>query len=187
MSRASTFLSGFLVAIIALAAGVYTGYGRSKPPFPGIPKIESGSLEHLFASRWVGVGGDEVRFAKWRGKTLVVNFWATWCPPCREEMPGFSRLQRKHEANGVQFVGIALDTAENVQEFSKSFPVDYPLLIGGSIGTDLTRKLGNLRLALPYTLVVTTDNEVRFARPGAISERELGDLLDNLLRQRSGR
>ncbi len=177
MSRANTFLIGFVVAIIALAAGVYTGYGRPKASSSANIKIDRASLDLFFANRWTNAEGDTVSIAKWRDKTVVINFWATWCPPCREEMPGFSRLQQKYAANGVQFVGIALDTAENVRDFSRRSPVAYPLLLGETAGTDFARKLGNPRLALPYTLLLTSGDEVRFARLGSISERELDDLL----------
>lgn len=170
-------LAAAILAVVALAAGIYTGLGRSKEQPSASARIDSAQIERLYASRWRNAEGDEQAFEHWRGKTLVLNFWATWCPPCRDEMPGFSRLQDKYGAKGVQFVGIALDTAENVRAFSVNAPVSYPLLIGESAGTEFARKLGNPRLALPYTLVVSPDQSVRLARLGGISERELDDLL----------
>ena len=76
------------------------------------------------------LNGQPQSLGQWRGKVLIVNYWATWCPPCREEMPGFSRLQDKYRDKGVQFVGISIDTADKIIEFQKTTPVTYPLLIG---------------------------------------------------------
>jgi peroxiredoxin len=92
-------------------------------------------------------------------------------------MPAFSRLQTKYGANGVQFVGIALDTADNVKTFSQQQPVSYPLLIADSESTELTRELGNSRLALPYTLVLGPRGDVQLVRLGRIAEQELEALL----------
>lgn len=182
MRRSSTTLIVFTLALIALGGGIYTGSGRSMAPSAGTAKVEKAAIDRLLASHWLGAEGNTVSFATWRGKTVVVNFWASWCPPCRAEMPGFSRLQDKFAANGVQFVGIALDTVENVREFSAQSPVSYPLLMGDAEGSSFARELGNPRLALPYTLIVNASGEVRFARLGAVTEVEL----DTLLRQLAG-
>ena len=177
MTKNKTFLIGFAVAMIALVAGIYTGQKTSGTPQQIAPTLAAGSIDRLFASKLNDPAGKPQAFAQWKGKTLVVNFWATWCPPCREEMPGFSRLQSKHAANGVQFVGIALDSADSVQAFSRQFPVTYPLLIGGDEGTDLARQLGNPRLAMPFTVLINPAGEARFARLGGVSETELESLL----------
>ena len=131
----------------------------------------------LFATKLEGSGGKTQQIAQWRGKTLVVNFWATWCPPCREEMPIFSRLQTKYAAKGVQFVGIALDTADNVSRYSEQQTVGYPLLIGGTSGGELAQQLGDTSLALPYTVVVGAAGEVKLVRLGRVGEGELDALL----------
>jgi peroxiredoxin len=98
-------------------------------------------------------------------------------------MPGFSRLQTKFAANGVQFVGIALDSSDMVREFALQHPSTYPLVIGGTEGVELARLLGNPQLALPYTLIINAAGEVRFARLGGLSEQEL----DALLRESTAR
>jgi peroxiredoxin len=98
-------------------------------------------------------------------------------------MPAFSRLQTKHAANGVQFVGIALDSPESVQAFAKQFPVTYPLLNGDTEGTALAQQLGNARLALPYTLVIAPSGEAGFARLGGLSEQDLDAALLQITRR----
>lgn len=179
MRNSKLLAIGLVGAMVALAAGVYIGMGARIERTPE-PTISSEAMARLFATRLNDSEGNQQILKQWQGKTLVVNFWATWCPPCREEMPSFSRLQTKYSPNGVQFVGIALDTAENVISFSKQYPTTYPLLIADSEGTELTRQLGNSRLALPYTVVLAANNEVLLARLGRVSEMELDVLLQTI-------
>lgn len=177
MRRSKLLFIGLVAAIAALVAGAYVGLAQRPSVAAALP---DGAIAHLFAIRLNDSNGKSQAIAQWQGKTLVVNFWASWCPPCREEMPGFSRLQTKYAANGVQFVGIALDTADNVVSFSQQQPVNYPLLVGDEEGTQLTRQLGNSRLALPYTVVLGAAGEVKLARLGRVSEQELDALLSTL-------
>ena len=173
MRKSQALLIGIAVATIALGGGAYLG--RTAPP--AAPKLTESSIAHLFAARFDDSSGKAQPLAQWRGKTLVINFWASWCPPCREEMPSFSLLQAKYAANNVQFVGIALDTADNVTRFLQQQTVGYPLLIGGAPGNELAQQLGNANLALPYTVVLGGAGDVRLVRLGRVSESELDDLL----------
>jgi peroxiredoxin len=91
--------------------------------------------------------------SEWQGKILVLNFWATWCPPCREETPGFVELQRSYGERGVQFVGIAIDDAEEVRHFMDGFGVNYPMLMGNLEIVALSREMGNRLEALPFTVI----------------------------------
>ena len=118
--------------------------------------------------------------SQWRGKILVVNFWATWCPPCREEMPAFSRLALKHAANGVQFVGISIDTLNKVLEFQKLTPVSYPLLIGTMDTVQNTIALGNSAQALPFTAIYNRVGVIHSVKLGRLSEFELERQLKEL-------
>ena len=179
MSRNKRILLGVTVAALSLFAGIYAGQQTAKPSAPPTKAWANAGVDKLLALTLLDSEGKSQAFSQWRGKTLVVNFWAAWCPPCREEMPAFSRLQDKYAANGVQFTGIALDSTEAVRAFSSQHPVTYPLLMGGAEGTELARQLGNSQLALPYTVIFSPSGETRFARLGAISEQEL----DTFLRQ----
>jgi thiol-disulfide isomerase/thioredoxin len=172
---------GIAVAALAFFAGVLSARYPASPD-DALPTLASGAIERLFESRFDDLSGNSLQISQWKGKTLVINFWATWCPPCRKEMPAFSRLQDKHAANGVQFVGISIDSMENVRAFSNTNRISYPLLNGELRGEDLARQLGNPRLALPYTLILAPSGTLRFARAGAISEAELEALLLAALR-----
>ena len=98
-------------------------------------------------------------------------------------MPILSRLQTKHAGNGVQIVGIALDTAENVAQYAAMRPASYPLLTGDANATNLSRLLGNSQLALPYTVVFNRDGTAEMTRLGRFSETELDSLLEKIARQ----
>lgn len=129
------------------------------------------------------LNGQAQSLGQWRGKVLIVNYWATWCAPCREEMPGFSRLQDKYRDKGVQFVGISIDTADKIIEFQKSTPVTYSLLIGDITVMENSAKLGNSRQALPFTAVFDRDGRLSATKLGRFSEPELERLLKELISQ----
>lgn len=177
MSRRFLLLSGLGLAGIAVLAGIHAGLQRSARLPQAWPAVSAEAVARLFASSFGDVDGKVYDVSRWQGKTLVLNFWGTWCPPCRDEMPAFSRLQILYAPQGVQFVGIALDSAEKVREFSGATPVSYPLLIGGTAAIDLARDLGNTSLTLPYTVLVGPDRQARLVRVGPLSESELARAL----------
>src|SRR6476661_1853241 len=96
----------------------------------------------------------------WRGKVVVVNFWATWCAPCREEIPLFVKLQKQYGDRGLQFVGIAVDELAKVKPFAAELGMNFPVLVGGAELIELTRKLGNRAGVLPFTVVVSRAGKV---------------------------
>jgi thiol-disulfide isomerase/thioredoxin len=108
------------------------------------------------------------RISEWRGRVLVCNFWATWCAPCREEIPLLMAARSKYAAKGVEIVGIAIDNAAKVAEFSRSLKISYPVLLSEAEGLEHMRRLGNTSGGLPYT--------VFFDREGAVAHRKLGAL-----------
>lgn len=182
MRPSQRLMLGTVAALLALIAGAYFAKVTRAPGHATQFFLPIEVTNQFFATEMPDQNGTEQTLSQWRDKTLVINFWATWCPPCREEMPAFSRLQEKYADKSVQFVGISLDLANNVRKYAQEFRTTYPLLIGGSAGADLTRLLGNTKQALPYTLVLNPDNKVLLQRLGQVREDEL----DALLRENVG-
>ncbi|MDB5895336.1 MAG: redoxin [Rhodoferax sp.] len=106
-------------------------------------------------------------------KPLVVNFWATWCPPCVEELPLLDRFQRENAAKGWQVVGLAIDQPSAVRGFLQKTPVAFPIGMAGFGGTDLVRSLGNLTGGLPFTVVLGAEGSVRHRKMGQLSTTDL--------------
>lgn len=100
------------------------------------------------------------------GKTVVLNFWATWCPPCVEEMPELATLHQEIATRNGMVVGIGIDSASNIAEFASRQRFPYPLLVGGAGATELARQMGNASGALPFTVIIGPQ--------GSIAHRHLG-------------
>lgn len=112
--------------------------------------------------------GGELVFESLRGKPLLLNFWATWCPPCVEEMPMLDAFFRENGGNGWQVVGLAIDQPSAVRKFLTKTPVSYPIGLAGLQGTELVKNLGNTAGGLPFTLVLDAG--------GAVTARKIGKL-----------
>ncbi len=121
--------------------------------------------------------------SQWRGKILVFNFWATWCPPCREEIPDFVALRAQFLNRNVEFVGIALDNVQRVNAFAREMNVPYPLLIGEGTGHALAQALGNPSGALPYTVVIDRSGLVVMHHLGRLPRAKLESALAHSLSQ----
>ena len=126
------------------------------------------------------------RISDWDGQLLVVNFWATWCAPCIEEIPFFVELQRQYQSEGVQFVGIAVDELENVQRFAEQVSINYPTASGNESAFDLLKAYGNVVGGLPYTVLVDRDGGIAVQHPGAITRTELEGAIRSLLTASAG-
>jgi thiol-disulfide isomerase/thioredoxin len=169
------WLPVLLVALLAAAAGIgYQQWRMKASPEPG-------ATQALTAARFPDLAGQAQGLEQWRGKVLVVNFWATWCAPCREEIPAFVKLQEKYGAKGLQFVGIAIDQASKVQPFASEFGMNFPVLIGSADAIELTRRLGNKAGVLPFTVILTRDGRVAATEIGAAKEARLEPFLASLL------
>ncbi len=122
----------------------------------------------------------------WEGKSMIVNFWATWCAPCRREIPLLKKLQADHAAEGFQVVGVAVDFREDVLKYAKEIGIDYPLLIGEQDGLEAVNKFGQGSLGFPFT--VFTDNQRRIVvfHLGEIREPEAAVLLGAVRKVNAG-
>jgi thiol-disulfide isomerase/thioredoxin len=171
-----------LVAVVALASGA-AGYvyhaGRTAPE--STTQASTAGLERLVSMRLPDLDQQPRSIDQWRGKVVVVNFWATWCAPCREEIPMFVRLQEEHRDRGLQFVGIALDQPDKVRPYAAELGMNFPVLIGSVDAIELTRTLGNRAGVLPYTVVIDRTGRIASIEVGAAKESKLRALLASLL------
>jgi thiol-disulfide isomerase/thioredoxin len=163
-----------LVGLTAAFVGVEFGrWSGDITPQPQSSPLAGDAVEQLMDMPFTTIDQNSQKLLAWKGKVLVVNFWATWCPPCREEMPEFSLAQDQYAQNGVQFVGIAIDDAANVGYFSKTVPISYPLLIAPTNVLGLIAKLGNEAQALPFTIIINPDHKLVFRHLGRLHRQDL--------------
>jgi peroxiredoxin len=176
------------VSLALLAA--YGGYsvqqvGKQEPMNTTMPTATK-SAEDMIGLQPVNftladANGDMRQLSEWQGKVVALNFWATWCPPCREEIPDFIKLQQRYEADGLQFVGIALQTAAEIQEFIAEYQLNYPSLVGEQDVMALAKELGNGIGALPYTVIIDRSGIIQFTRKGTLSKAEAEAVITGLL------
>jgi len=119
--------------------------------------------------------------SEWAGQVVVLNFWATWCPPCRSETPAFVELQEQYATDGVQFVGVAIDNKESVQDFVDTYGVNYPVLIGEDRAIEIAKAYGNRFGALPYTAIIDRSGKIRFVQRGELSRETAEQNIARLL------
>lgn len=164
-----------LIALAALAGGILVGGYLNQPESPdtsvkqdkplrpssviGMPRIDF-SLKDT--------EGKTRQLAEWDGKVVMINFWATWCPPCRREIPAFIELQDKYRDKGFAIVGVALDTPQAAMDFVDPMGINYPILVGEEEGIALTQQYGNHLGVLPYSVIVD--------RKGVITQTLLHEL-----------
>ncbi len=137
----------------------------------------SGSSDTLGADFWgrrfEQPGGGELSLESLRGVPLLLNFWATWCPPCVREMPLLDDFSRKHAAQGWRVVGLAIDSPSPVREFLAKRPVGFPIGLAGLEGSELAATLGNPSGSLPFTVVIARDARVMDRKLGSIKPEDL--------------
>ncbi|MEO6917966.1 MAG: TlpA disulfide reductase family protein [Collimonas sp.] len=156
------------IAILFCVIGVYFGVQRHTP----VP-AESAAVAALFAQEMPDAAGKSSSLSQWKGKPLVVNFWATWCAPCVEEMPELNALQTEIAAKNIQVIGIGIDSADNIAKFAEKYKISYPLYVAGSGATALLRQFGNQAGGLPFTVLIGRDGEVKKMYLGSIKFDEL--------------
>ena len=153
------------VAVVAAAAGTAGALWRYRVSGAAGEALDPA----VWALRFARPEGGELALESFRGKPLLINFWATWCPPCVEELPMIDRFFREQASNGWQVVGLAIDQPSAVRKFLERTPVSFPNGLAGLEGTELVKKLGNTAGGLPFTLVVDAG--------GAVAARKMGQLV----------
>ncbi len=185
MRGAPRFAAVALVLVLSAVLG-RIAYDRGSPRTPS-PADESGS-DALGDPRPVrpefslaGLDGKTYGPGAWAGKVLVLNFWATWCPPCREEIPDLMALQAAYGERGLQIVGIAIDDPKAAQEYATRLKVNYPNLVGAWDGQRVAEDYGNRIGALPFTVIVNRHGRIAYTKPGQIARHEAEAIVIPLL------
>lgn len=157
------------VAATAAALGAGLAWWRLSPS-AAAPE----AVENLWGMQFETPSGGQLAMASLRGRPLLLNFWATWCPPCIEELPLLDRFHREQAANRWQVVGLAIDQPSAVRRFLERTPVGFPIGLAGLEGTELGKSLGNLSGGLPFTVILDPAGTVRQRRMGKVSSTDLG-------------
>ena len=124
----------------------------------------------LYGANLPDTSGKIQNLGQYKHKIIVVNFWATWCPPCREEMPELVALQQAYKDKNVVVLGIALDEPTQVAHYLKNTPVNYPIVADDMVGSLLGEQLGNDKGVLPYTVIIDADGKIASAHFGRITK-----------------
>jgi thiol-disulfide isomerase/thioredoxin len=162
----------------ALALGAGVAWWRASDR-----QAASTDADPLFALTFADADGRSQPLAQWRGLLLVVNFWATWCAPCVEEMPALDRARAIYRNRGVEVIGIGIDDAARIRAFRDRLGIGLPLLVAGMGGSELARSLGNASGVLPYTVLVAPSGAIWQRRIGQVQPDELKSWLDDGLRR----
>ena len=168
-----------LAAAVALASTA-AGYGAWRWWFQASETGPALDMQALFAARLANLSGGSDTLEKWRGQVLVVNFWATWCPPCLKEIPEFIRMQEALRDRRVQFVGIAIDDPRKVADFAAKIGINYPVLMAETDGISLARAAGNRLGGLPFTVVIDRQGKTARIELGVLDEGKLLPILQAL-------
>ena len=120
--------------------------------------------------------------SEWRGKVIVLNFWATWCPPCRAEVPLFVDTQQKFKKDGLVIVGVAIDKKRDVANFIDSYFINYPVLVSEQDNTELMARYGNRIATLPYSVVMDRNGNIIETHAGAYKKDQLYNVLNKALK-----
>lgn len=166
-SRSRRWMLAGVAAGAALAGGGF-GLWRTR-----VGALENGATDQLWGLEFQTPQGASLPMAGFKGRPLLVNFWATWCPPCVEEMPMLDAFFRQQAANGWQVVGLAIDQPSSVRTFLQRTPVTFPIALAGMEGTGLGKALGNQTGGLPFTVVLDAKGQVHERRMGKVTEADL--------------
>lgn len=187
-------LMGAVVAAIAAASGVLANHwlnrasggdaGSQDSVSEVAHAVPSPNKEDPVAQLWstalTSPDGKPQTLTALKGQPIVVNFWASWCGPCVEEMPALSQLHHEYAGKGIQFVGLGVDSEKNVQAFLQKVKVAYPVYVTGFGGAELARALGDTAAALPFTVIIDAKGAIRSTKLGQIDPKAIKETLDAL-------
>jgi len=157
------FIFAGLIAIIALIV---------------IPFQESGNERIVMSDFFLeNIEGETISIGEFRGKKTLINFWATWCRPCRKEMPMLNGVFLSQDPSDFSVVGIAIDKPEKVKQFVAELGIDFPIMVGQSEAYDVMKDLGNEALTLPYTILIDEEGEVVWSKNTELKHSDMDEVL----------
>ena len=163
------------IAFVGAGLGLLAGNWLNHPMEPvlpdGVTVLKPGDVRADLAL--AGIDGVPHRLSDWDGKLVLVNFWATWCEPCREEMPLLDHARAQHAKDGLEVIGVALDESAAVGDYLKQSPVAYPILLGGEGEPDPSVTFGDTRKVLPYSVLIGPDGRIIAQHAGSFSSSHL--------------
>ena len=160
----------------AAAAAALAGAGAAWwkfQPHDVSPEVAALSAQAFWGMRFDGVDGKPVPMSGFRGKLLLVNFWATWCPPCVEELPLLDFFYQENKDKNIQIVGLAVDQPSAVRAWLQKRPLNFPVGMAGLGGTELSKSLGNVTGSLPFTVVFGASGQMLHRKIGKVLPEEL--------------
>ncbi|MCZ8253580.1 MAG: TlpA disulfide reductase family protein [Hylemonella sp.] len=157
-----------LTAAVAGLAGAGLAWWRYTPA-----QLDDGVAQQLWGLEFDTPAGTRLAMQGLRGRPLLINFWATWCPPCVEELPLLDAFYRENQSKGWQVVGIAVDKLVPVQSFLVRQPLAFPVVLAGMDGLNLSKNLGNQAGGLPFSVLFGADGSILHRKIGKLSEQDL--------------
>lgn len=177
----------FAMAFVALMAGALFYAARipvEAPPAPApVEPVAAKPAGPVYPSfKLADLDGAERDFSEWEGKHRLLNFWATWCAPCRREIPLLKAFQDEHGADGFQIIGIAVDFPDQVAAYAETAEFNYPILVGQEDAMAVAETSGIEFIGMPFTMIVAADGEFLSAYIGELHQQHLGDIVKILAR-----
>jgi len=172
MSRRAVITAALVVAL--LAGGVWLWHWRQ-----GGDEVTGVAGEAVLSRAMTGLDGEPVTLRDWSGKTRLVNFWATWCAPCRVEMPWFQEAYERFGERGFAVIGVALDDAAAVRQFADKLGITYPLpVVDADTGSRMMRDFANPAGVVPHSILLSPDGRILAQHIGPFEQAQLTELLE---------
>jgi thiol-disulfide isomerase/thioredoxin len=189
MNKKISVLIPVVLAVAGLASGLAVKYYLDQDTGPAsAPQAQSADTPYTaalnqprYAFSLPDLENKIHAIKEWDGKVILLNFWATWCPPCRREIPSFIQLQQQYGAQGLQVIGVAIDQKEAVSDYSDGMGINYPVLVGDETALQASSAYGNRFGQLPYSVLIDRKGIVRYIRRGEFTLQDAESRIKDLL------